>query len=192
MQKIYCYVDESGQDPRSEVFVVVAIVSDRDQNVLRNQLLDIEYLAKTGKRKWHKSRPERRFKYLQLILEKGVGKGEVYFGSYKKPLPYFLPVIETIKKAITLKTQRQYRATIYMDGIDKKKAAELTGALRLGGIRLGLIRSRRDESEPLIRLADMWAGCIRGASLNKTREKELLNRAKREHYLIDVQKEKPL
>ena len=25
------------------------------------------------------------------------------------------------------------------------------------------VRGRRDESEPVIRLADMWAGCIRAA-----------------------------
>ena len=100
MQKLYCYVDESGQDPKSEIFIVVAVVSDEEQDVLRKQLLEIERLARTGKRKWHKSRPERSFKYLQSVLEKGIGKGEVYFGRYKKPLPYFLPILETVERAI--------------------------------------------------------------------------------------------
>ena len=192
MQKLYCYVDESGQDAKSEVFVVVAVVSDKEQDKLRNQLLEIEYLAKMGKRKWHKSRPERRFKYLQLALQKEIGKGEVYFGHYKKPLPYFLPILETIEKAITSKAKKDYRATVYIDGIDKKKAAELTNALRVRSIKLGLVRSRRDESGPLIRLADMWAGCIRGALLRRKDEKEFFEKAKRKQYLVNVQKEKPL
>jgi phage gp36-like protein len=190
MRKLYVYVDESGQDPKSEIFVVVAVVSDKDQDMLRKQLLEIERFAGTGKRKWHKSRPDRRFKYLQSVLEKKVGKGEVYFGRYKKPLPYFLPVLETIECSITAKVQKDYRATVYIDGIDKKKAVELTNALRLRGIRLGLVRSRRDESEPLIRLADMWAGCIRGASLGKKKEKDFLLKAKKKQCLIDVQENK--
>lgn len=54
----------------------------------------------------------------------------------------------------------------YVDGIDKTIAKKLTNILRTRGVRLNLVRSRRDESEPLIRLADMWAGCIRGALLD--------------------------
>ncbi len=183
-------MDESGQDPKSEIFVVVAVVSDKDQDILRERLLEIEHFARTGKRKWHKSRPEYRLRYLQSVLEKKIGKGEVCFGRYKKPLPYFLPVLETIERAITVKAQKDYRAIVYMDGIDKKKAVELTNALRLRGIKLGLVRSRRDESEPLIRLADRWAGCIRGASLGKTEEKEFLAKAIKRQYLTDVQKNK--
>ncbi|MBI2502370.1 MAG: hypothetical protein HYW07_03950 [Candidatus Latescibacteria bacterium] len=113
-------MDESGQDAASEVFVVVAVLSAQDQDLFREQCLAIEHEAGTGNRKWHKSRPERRLRYLGLALERGIGKG--------------------------------------IDGIDQKKAAELTNALRLRGVKLGRIRSRKDEAEPLIRLADMWAG----------------------------------
>jgi hypothetical protein len=186
MKKLYCYVDETGQDVGSEFFIVVAIVSDKEQDLLRNQLLEIESLSKIGKRKWHKSRSEKRRRYLQLVLEKEVGKGEVYFGRFKKPLPYFLPTMETLEKAISNQAKENYKATIYIDGIDKKKAAELTNALRLRGIKLELVRSRRDESEPLIRLADRWAGCIRAAYLDRKEEKELLEEAKNKGYLQEI------
>lgn len=186
MQKLYCYVDETGQDIGSEFFIVVAVVSDKEQDLLRNQLLEIEYLSKIGRRKWHKSRPDRRKQYLQLVLEKGIGKGEVYFGRFKKPLPYFLPTMETIEKAIFNKGKENYKAIVYIDGIDKKKAAELTNALRLRGIKLELVRNRRDESEPLIRLADRWAGCIRAAFLERKDEKELLEEAKNREFLREI------
>lgn len=192
MQKLYCYVDESGQDAKSEAFVVVVVVSDREQDLFREELLKIERTAKTGMRKWHKSRPERRFRYLQLVLERKVAKGEICFGCYQKPLPYFLPMLETIESAIMLRAKPPYRAIVSVDGIDKKKAVELTNALRLKGIKLELVRSVRDESEPSIRLADMWAGCIRGALLNAKREREFFEKARQQGYLIDVQKKNPL
>lgn len=186
MQKIYCYVDETGQDIGSDFFIVVAIASDKQQELLREQLLKIEALSKIGRRKWHKSHPDKKEQYLQLVLEKGIGKGEIYFGHFKKPLPYFLPILETIEKAILDKTKGNYKVIVYIDGIDKKKSAELTNALRLRGIKLELIRSARDESEPLIRLADRWAGCIRAAFLNKKTEKEILEKAKSREYLREI------
>lgn len=188
MQKLYCYVDETGQDPISEFFIVVAVVSEKEQQALRDALVDIESLAGTGQLKWHKSRHERRMKYLQTVLQRKIGAGEVYFGKYKKPLPYFFPVLETIKKAIMDKVTGDYRAIVFIDGIDKKKAAELTNALRIGGVRLGMVRSRRDESEPLIRLADMWAGCIRDALLTGGQAKTLFKQAIQAGYLIEINK----
>jgi len=75
---------------------------------------------------------------------------------------------------------------IYIDGIDRKKAAQLTNALRVRGIKLALIKSRRDESEPLIRLSDRWAGCIRAALLGKKQEQNVLKEAKNKKYLKEV------
>lgn len=188
MQKLYCYVDETGQDLASEVFIVVAVVSSQDQNFLRKELYDAELTAKTGQRKWHKSKPERRLKYLNLVLQKKIGAGELYFGKYQKPLPYFLPLIETLEKGIADRGFNNYRAVIHIDGIDKKKAAELTNALRLRNVKLELVRSRRDESEPLIRLADMWAGCIRSALLGDEESEAILSRARNSHYLTELTK----
>ena len=186
MQKIYCYVDESGQDAGSEFFIVTAVVSDKEQELLRKKLCEIESSTKLGARKWHKSCFDRKSQYLQLVLEKGVAKGEIYFGHYRKPVPYFLPMLETLEKSIFDKAAGDYSAIIYVDGIDKKKAAELTNALRIRKIKLGLVRSRRDESEPLIRLADRWAGCIRAAFLNKEKEKEIFQKAKNMNYFKEV------
>jgi hypothetical protein len=106
-------------------------------------------------------------KHLELALERDLGRGDVFFGSYPKPLPYFFPLIDVLEKAIKRKAGPSYAARIFVDGIDRKKAAELTNALRFRGVSLEMVRSRRDESEPVIRLADMWAGCIRAAVLGR-------------------------
>ncbi len=186
MKKIYCYVDETGQDKGSDFFIVVVVASDKEQDLLRNELIKIESLAKIGKRKWHKTRSEIRLQYLQQVISKDIGKSEVYFSRYQKPIPYFFPMLETVEKAIKDIAEGNYKAIIYVDGIDKKKAAELTSALRLRGIRLEFIRGCRDESEPLIRLADRWAGCIRASFLGEKEEKEILVRAEEREYIKEV------
>ncbi len=122
-------------------------------------------------------------RYLALALERNLGLGEIFFGSYPKPLPYFFPLLEVLQDAIRIKADSPYTARVFVDGIDRKKAAELTNALRLRGVSLEMVKSRRDESEPLIRLADMWAGCIRGAWLGEREERALLERARATNYL---------
>ena len=173
-KKLYCYVDETGQDPALSVFIVVAVVSAGDQERLRDGLVAIEEAAGVAQ---HNSKPARRLRYIELALERNLGGGEVFFGSYRKPLPFFLPMLEVVEQAIRAKASASYEARVFVDGIDQKKAAELTNALRLHGVSLGMVRGRRDESEPIIRLADMWAGCIRGAILGRAEERALLERA---------------
>jgi hypothetical protein len=113
-----------------------------------------------------------------------LAKGDVYYAKYKKPLSFFLPMLETIEKAIRDKAgSNPYQATVYVDGIDKKKAQELTGDLRLKGIKLKYVRSARDESEPFIRLADRWAGCIRDALEGKDDNIKILTKAEKEKYI---------
>jgi hypothetical protein len=58
------------------------------------------------------------------------------------------------------------------------------------GISLEMVRSKRDESEPVIRLADMWAGCIRAAISGRAEERAILDQALRKNYVRDIKKEK--
>jgi hypothetical protein len=145
-QKLYCYVDETGQDARSRVFIVVAVVKAGEQDKERVALTRIEHAAETNQLKWHKTENSRRLKYLKLVLEKGLG-GEVFFGSFQKPLPFFFPTLEVIEAAIKTVAIPPYTTRIFVDGIDRKKAAELTNALRVRGVSLEMVRARRDESE---------------------------------------------
>ncbi|OGL65753.1 hypothetical protein A3B21_01275 [Candidatus Uhrbacteria bacterium RIFCSPLOWO2_01_FULL_47_24] len=186
MQKLYCYVDEAGQDAGSEFFVVVAIVSSSDQETLRQQLTNAEKIAQTNHLKWHKISYPRRIQYLSIILEKKIAKGSVFTAHYRKPIPYFFPMLELLEKSIKLVAQQPYRASVYVDGIDRYKAKQLTNALRATGISLRIVKSKRDESEPLIRLADMWAGCIRSALLKHPDAQALVRKAQQTGYLQNI------
>jgi hypothetical protein len=189
-KKLYCYVDETGQDARSSVFIVVAVVKAGEQDEARVALTRIEHAAGTNQLKWHKTESSRRLQYLKLVLEKGVG-GEVFFGSFQKPLPFFFPTLEVIEAAIKTVAIPPYTTRIFVDGIDRKKAAELTNALRVRGVSLEMVRARRDESEALIRLADMWAGCIRAALAGRPDEHALVERALKQSYLRRIEQKTP-
>ncbi len=189
-QKLYGYVDETGQDPTARFFIVVAVVSDQDQERLREWITRVEDLARTGHRKWHKIQPRRRIAFLTEVLRQKLGHGGVFFGSFRKPIPYFFPMLEVVEHAIRRSARPPYVARIHVDGIDRSKALQLTNALRALGISLVRVRSRRDESEPLIRLADMWAGGIRAAREGRPAERALLGEALRTGYLEELPKRK--
>jgi hypothetical protein len=187
-QKLYAYVDEAGQDDTSQFFVVSTVVTEKEQDGIREQLLAIEAEAKTHGLKWHGSRHDRRVKYLTLVLNRKVAAGCVYIGRYPKPIPYTPPLIYVIEQAVKDREAAKgyYRAIVRVDGINRKVAITLTNALRAQGVSLKLVKGKRDEGEPLIRLADMWAGCIRSALLGEKDSEALFNRAKEAGYLKEV------
>lgn len=176
-QKLYCYVDESGQDTKSDIFVVVAVVNDKNQDAVRDKLLQLEKQTKIKAMKWHKTPHDIRNNFLELQIERKILIGDIFFGRFPKPIPYFLPMLEVIEKAIKTKARTNYSCNVYIDSIDLKKSKELTNALRVKHINMPLIKSRRDESEPIIRLADRWAGYIRGLQFEKNQNENLFKKA---------------
>ena len=91
-----------------------------------------------------------------------------------------------MERAIRANAHEPYTARVIIDGIDRQKAAELTNALRDRGVTLDMVRGKKDESEPLIRLADMWAGCIRAAMLGRGAEREMLQRALAAGQIVNI------
>lgn len=188
-QKIYIYVDESGQDDTSKFFIVVSAVSVRDHDLLRQELLKIEAAAGTHALKWNKSRHDRRMKYISLALERKIAAGHVFVGRYHKPVPYFYPVASVIERAVKYIVRDmggKYLAMVHVDGANRTVAKALTNALRANGISLRMVRGKTDQGEIIIRFADMWAGCIRDALLNEQDSKILFERALRSGYLVEV------
>ena len=162
-QKLYCYVDETGQDPRAELFIVVAVVDNTTQDALRSRLIILEEKLEIDRRKWKMAKRNKKYfnrskKFLGLVLNEKIAT--VYFKHFKKPVVYYDAIIDTIEKAIKSQAKGDYQAIIYIDGADKKNCQRIGMALKKRKIKLTTPRSARDESEPLIRLADRWAGCI--------------------------------
>lgn len=192
--KLYAYVDESGQDPTSPYFVVVVIVIfAREREQYQRLVLAIEQKSKTYGLKWHKTRFARGLDFLHSVISEKLAKAHTYVGYFKKPIPYFLPIVDTLEGAIfDTASSTGYQTIVYIDGIDRKKALEITNALRSRGIRLKLVRSVRDESEPMIRLADMWAGLVRSSKIGDKDAQTLLRQADKMNHIITVAPKRPL
>ena len=185
-KKYYCYVDESGQDVGSDVFITAAVISAGDQHAFRSELETIERQTKIFKRKWYRAGYEQRLAFIKRILESGHKFGQSFYIVYKKPILFFFPWIEVINSAITSVAQENYRAQVYVDGIDRKRAEELTNTLRAKGIKLSFVKSARDETEAFIRLADRFVGLARAAKEQKGEYLKLLNEAKALQIITEI------
>lgn len=45
MQKLYCYVDESGQDTKGEIFVVGIVILEQERERMEKELESIETIS---------------------------------------------------------------------------------------------------------------------------------------------------
>jgi hypothetical protein len=70
-QKLYAYVDESGQDTLGELFLVSVVVTGEARDGLRKKLRTIERVSGKQAKKWRKARITERAAYLQSVLQLG-------------------------------------------------------------------------------------------------------------------------
>lgn len=185
-KKLYCYVDETGQDPGSKVFIVVAVIVTSNIEAVRQRLHELEKSTKIGVIKWHKSNYKFRIQFLEEFLRQDNGDLHIYFLKVKKPVFYWLPTIEVLQKSLPNHSTAETQVIICIDGLDQFSAKKYTNALRTKMLKVKLAKGPRDESEALIRLADRWAGCIRMALSGNKDCKTLMNRAKKRGVLKEI------
>jgi hypothetical protein len=185
-KKLYCYVDETGQDAGSEIFVVVAVVAWDDVESLRLSLVKLERELKVGNKKWHKLRHASRMGFMAAFLRQKFNNLSIYFGRFNKPVPSFFPTFEVIQRSL-VSFSEPINVNVSVDGLDAISAKKMTNALRSKHLRLRLVKGPTDESEVLIRLADRWAGCLRLALLNHSKDcEQLIARAEKKGLLKEV------
>lgn len=62
-RKIYCYVDETGQDTEGDIFIVTVVVPENRDKVLE-YIENVEQQSGKGKFKWGKADHAKRFSYI--------------------------------------------------------------------------------------------------------------------------------
>jgi hypothetical protein len=176
--KLFCYVDESGQDTHGELFIVSVVVSDDQVEELHTLCEELETTSTKGKTKWGRSETKRRLEYMRLILNEPRFEGCLRYSVFRNRDDYDLATIDGI--ALTLRSKNLEpgdKAKIYVDALAKTKRHEYGAALRKLGLRGHEIKSiSRDENDALIRLADAVAGFVRDA---------ITGESKRVHDLFD-------
>jgi hypothetical protein len=164
MQKLYCYVDESGQDTRGRLFVVaVVLVSDKEATFQLCEQFERE--SGKGKFKWGKAENKARLEYLRRVFETESFKDSLCYAIFKQTRDYETSTIEAIARAISWKAAGEsYRVSVYVDGLSKNKRQPYGSELRKLGVSIHKIQGvTKEENNALTRLADALAGFIRDA-----------------------------
>ncbi len=176
-QKLYCYVDETGQDTEGQLFLVSVVVTEQEQETFARELERIE--AESGKRhsKWHKSAVGRKIAYIKAVLACPIFQRTIFFSHYANSQAYVDLTVYTTAKAILQRAQDDYKATVIVDGLSGSQVRHFSNELRKLHIRIRKVRGARDEAEPGIRLADAFAGFLRDVQEGKEYAQELFQEA---------------
>ena len=87
---------------------------------------------------------------------------------------------------ILLKAKEKYQATIFIDGINEAEQKLVKRLLKESHIRYRKIRGPKDESSPLLRLADAVAGFLRDYHEGKDDAIKLYRTFQREEFIREM------
>jgi hypothetical protein len=180
-KKIYCYVDETGQDTMGKLFIVVAIVVEKERETLTFKLEKTESRSGKEQRKWFKTKEIERNKYLDTVLSFKELKNKIYYQVFEETKSYKKLMVLVIARAIKCYIKEQkiglYQATVLIDGLRKTEVHKMSKALREQGVKIRKVKGLKDESEPIIRLADAVAGLVRKAGEGNQKSKSMTREA---------------
>ncbi len=162
IKKIYCYVDESGQDTKGELFLVALVVTGEEWEQLMAEAERIE--KKTGKslKKWRRAVFTRKVEYIREIFTSPLFAQALHFANYENTSAYLDLTILATARAILLKAgEEDYKATVIVDGLRDREAIKFASSLRHLRIGIKKVRGMKDESNPLLRVADAVCGFLR-------------------------------
>jgi hypothetical protein len=176
MQKLYCYVDETGQDTEGRFFLVVVVIADAAiTEALKKQLLDIERDVGKQRSRWAQNRLQVRIAYLERICSLPELQDRVWYAVYRNIRDYIALTAQTITRALQQVPLKDYRVTIEVDGFNKAELDHVRRALKTAKIRYDKLRGPRDESQVFLRLADALAGFLRDSQEGQPYTKNLLS-----------------
>jgi hypothetical protein len=163
MQKLYAYVDETGQDTAGSFFLVSVVVTGKEREQLQAILERIERESGKGKVKWMNAKDSFRVAYIKAVLDTPLFSGKLCYAIYPNTKDYFTKTVLTTARAILLHvTEETYKTTIIVDGLPQSQVQRFGSLLRKLEVKTEKVRGVHDENEPLIRLSDALSGYSKG------------------------------
>lgn len=189
MKKIYCYVDETGQDTKGRIFLVSVIIpGKKEKEQLESKLLVIE--KRSGKKlsKWGSTNLKYKLAYLKEVFSLKILQGDIFYGIFQDTHEYVALTTYTIAQAISIKTQTQYQTTIIIDGLNKKERERVIQGLKSLHIRYRKVRGLKEQASSILRLADAMAGFLRDYIEGQKYAKEAYKKCKISAFITEVKK----
>lgn len=188
-EKLYCFVDETGQDTIGKLFIVVAVVTGTEKEKVEEFLENCEQESGRGKIKWTNTKPDRRIKYLELSLKPIWLKGKIFYREYTDTKVYQDLTAIVITQALNLYAQSRhisnFRATVIVDGLNERERQKTSKILHRAGIH-GKVRGLKDQSSALIRLADSIAGLIRHKNTGDNALEDIVKKMVKENLVKNL------
>ncbi|SRR6266481_1312664 len=161
-QKLYCYVDETGQDTEGSLFLVALVVTGEERDLLVAEAEKIERESGKGLNKWRKAGFAAKREYIRAIFFSAQFRHSLFFASYENTGGYLdLTILATARAILQRAGDNDYKATVIVDGLRASETGHFASALRQLRIGVKKVRGMKDESNALIRLADALCGFIR-------------------------------
>lgn len=130
MQKLYCYVDESGQDIRSNVFIVSVIIAQKDRNEVVKFLKQVEKDSQKLKTKWKTKTPQK-IDYISKILTSELFKDKIFYSLTENSSAYQeLTVIAIASSINSVQPKKGYKASVFIDGLPASQVKKVSTQLR--------------------------------------------------------------
>lgn len=160
--KLYCYVDETGQDGLHTFFLVSVIITNQDKKEqLEQQLENIEKETGKNKLKWTKTNTAIRKLFVEEIARINILKNSIFYSMYPDGKAYTHLTSLSVAKAVLAKKENDYSVTVIIDGLTRKDTEKVRRDLKQLQVKYDNIRGMKDEQSVFLRLADCFAGFIR-------------------------------
>lgn len=190
MQKLYCYVDENGQETEGRIFIVSVVVLEKEKDELFDFCEQLEQSTGKGKFKWGKAEHSRRVAYLRRVFVDQRFKGNLRFRVFRGAVDQHEATIDAIARAVRFrKPAGRYTTLVYVDGLAKTKRHLYGNALRNNwGVPNKKVQGvTKDENNALVRLADSIAGFVRDVLDGDEGElRRLFEQARQRGVLVEV------
>lgn len=162
MQKLYAYVDETGQDTEGALFVVAVVVTSL-QEEFRRFVEMLERETGKGRTKWIKTRRASRAAFWRrFAAEASPAWGAIWVGRLVRSREYVPYVIAATAQAIlAMAGATDYRVTVLLDGLKWQEQRRFAKGLRERRVKVRKVRGLRGSKDPFLRLADAAAGLAR-------------------------------
>lgn len=185
-QKLYCYVDETGQDVQAQWFIVAAVIVEDDPAPALALCETIERDTGKSRVKWIRTDYPRRLAYIERVTREATFKGRLYASVFRKPVVYPAKTLEAIAWTMKAHASADYRVTVLIDGLPRQQEQVIGRALvRLGVTKRKVRGIRNEENDALSRLADAICGWVRASIEGQPDMIKLYERAKTGGYLIE-------
>jgi hypothetical protein len=195
MKKLYCYVDETGQDTEGRIFIVGMVIADesRDQLVESCELIEQE-TVRLSAWKWSRTADAPKLAYMRRVMDM-IEQGRRHYAAlcfviYHNTTDYLSVTADAIERAVRsqpLGEGEAYNVTVLFDALPRTKEQELGAMLHKRKLKIRKVRGvRRDEADALIRLADAVCGLARDAQEGRRAARALCDRGSRRGTLREV------